>query len=139
MSVCQRSIPFVYILVLSTRVKKLQNIINFSLTTVGTFIQKMQIIENYLSIGAVASRASHLVKLPCQTTYCFFLLVCFRRLSTLLRPMCVILVVYCKSCVCWFTTSSVPSLTPSPHTVAALLYDFTDQVILTEKYPSSGL
>ena len=65
--------------------------------------------------------------------FIFFLLVCFRRLSTLLPPMCVILVVYCQSCVCQFATSCVPSLTPSSCTVAALPYDFTDEVILTDE------
>ena len=47
--------------------------------------------------------------------------------------MRVILVVYCKSCVCYFATSCVPSLTPSPCTVAALSYDFVDEVILTDE------
>ena len=61
--------------------------------------------------------------------FIFFLLVCFRRLSTLLPPpMYEILVVYCKSCVCYFATSCIPSLMPSPCTVAALSYDFTNEV-----------
>ena len=47
--------------------------------------------------------------------------------------MCVILVVYCKSCVYYFATSCVPTLMPSQGTVAALFYDFTDEVILTDK------
>ena len=47
--------------------------------------------------------------------------------------MCVILVVYRKSCVCWFATSCLSSLTPSSRTVAALPYDFTDEVILTDE------
>ena len=47
--------------------------------------------------------------------------------------MCVILVVYCASCVCYFATSCVPSLTPSQCTVADLSYDFTDEVILTDE------
>ena len=47
--------------------------------------------------------------------------------------MCVILVVYCKSCVCYFATSCVSSLTPSSCIVAALPYDFTDEVILTDE------
>ena len=37
---------------------------------------------------------------------------------------------YSTSCVCYFATSCVPSLTPSPCTVAALSDDFTDKVIL---------
>ena len=51
----------------------------------------------------VACRTSHFMELPCQTSFClflYFLLVCFQWLSTLLPLMCVILVVYCKSCVC---------------------------------------
>ena len=64
--------------------------------------------------------------------YSFFSSVCIRRLSTLLPPMCVILVVYCTSCVCYLATSCVPSLTPSLCTVAALSNDFTDEVILSE-------
>ena len=47
--------------------------------------------------------------------------------------MCVIMVVYCKSCVYYFETSCVPSLTPSSCTVAALSYDFTDEVLLTDE------
>ena len=47
--------------------------------------------------------------------------------------MCAILVVYCKSCVCYFATSCVPSLTLSQCTVAALSYNFTDGVILTDE------
>ena len=47
--------------------------------------------------------------------------------------MCVILVVYCKSCVCYFATSCIASLMPSQCTVAALSYDFTDEVILIDK------
>ena len=47
--------------------------------------------------------------------------------------MCVILVVYCESCVCYFETFCVPSLTPSQCTVASLSYDFTDGVILTDE------
>ena len=54
--------------------------------------------------GTVACRASHFIELPRQTPFClfftFFLLVCFQWLGTLLPLMCVILVVYCKSCVC---------------------------------------
>ena len=42
--------------------------------------------------------------------------------------MCVILVVYCTSSVCYFATSCVPSLMPSPCTVAALFDDFIDEV-----------
>ena len=41
----------------------------------------------------VACRASLFIKLPCQTSFCpFFLLVCFRRLCTLIPPLYVILV-----------------------------------------------
>ena len=47
--------------------------------------------------------------------------------------MCVILVVYCKSSVCYFATSCGPSLTPSQLTVSALSYDFTDEVLLTDE------
>ena len=47
--------------------------------------------------------------------------------------MCVILVVYCESCVCYFATSCVPSSTPTSRTVATLPYDFTDEVILTDE------
>ena len=47
--------------------------------------------------------------------------------------MSVILVVYCKSCVCYFATSCVPSLSPSQCTVAALSYDFTNEVKLTDE------
>ena len=47
--------------------------------------------------------------------------------------MCVILVVYCASYVCYFATSCVPSLTTSPCTVAALSDDFTVEVILTDE------
>ena len=43
-----------------------------------------------------------------------------------------ILVVYCKSCACYFATSCVLSLTLSQFTVAALFYDFTDEVLLTD-------
>ena len=55
--------------------------------------------------------------------------------------MCVILVVYYTSCVCYFATSCVPSLTPSQCTVAAFFYDFADEVMLgsatfREMYPS---
>ena len=49
--------------------------------------------------GGVACRASHLIELACQNLIVFSLLVCFRRLDTSLPPMCVILIVYCKSCV----------------------------------------
>ena len=45
--------------------------------------------------NCVACRASHFIELPCQTSFCpflYFLLVCFRRLSTSLPPLCVILV-----------------------------------------------
>ena len=84
--------------------------------------------------SCITCRASHFIELPCQTSFhFFFLVVCFRWLSTLLPPMCVILVVYCKSCVCYFATSCVPSLMPSPCTVAALSYDFVDEVILTDE------
>ena len=75
-----------------------------------------------------AAKAKHLFVL-----FYIFLLVCFRRLSTLLLPMCVILVVYCKSCVCYFSTSCIPSLTTSQCTVAALSYSFADQVISTDE------
>ena len=51
----------------------------------------------------------------------------------MLPSICVILVVYCESCVCYFATSCVPSLTPSQCTVAALSNDFTDEVILTDE------
>ena len=55
-------------------------------------------------LQCVACRTSHFIELPCQTSFClflhFFLLVCFQWLSTLLPLMCVILVVYCKTCVC---------------------------------------
>ena len=51
----------------------------------------------------------------------------------MLLSRCVILVVYCWSCVCSFATSCVPSLTSSSHTFAALPYDFTDEVILTDE------
>ena len=78
-------------------------------------------------------RASHFNKLPCQTSFCIFLLVCFRWLSTLLPPMCAILVVYYASCVCYFATSCIPSLLPRPCIVAALTDDFTDGVILTDE------
>ena len=47
--------------------------------------------------------------------------------------MCVILVVYCKSCVCSFATSCVPSLTPSLRTFAALPYNFADEAMLTDE------
>ena len=47
--------------------------------------------------------------------------------------MCVILVVYCTTCVCYFATSCVSSLTPSPRIIATLFDDFTDEVILTDK------
>ena len=47
--------------------------------------------------------------------------------------MCVILVVYRKSCVCYFTTSNIPSLTPSLSTVAALSNDFTGEIILIDE------
>ena len=47
--------------------------------------------------------------------------------------MCVILVVYCKSCACLFATSGVPSLTHSFRIFAALPYDFTDEVRVTEE------
>ena len=47
--------------------------------------------------------------------------------------MCVILVVYCTSCVCYFATSYVPSLTPSHCTVVALSDDFTYEIILTDE------
>ena len=43
--------------------------------------------------------------------------------------MYVILVVYCKSCVCYFATSCIPSLTSSQCTVSTLSYDFTDEEI----------
>ena len=47
-------------------------------------------------IPLVAYRASHFIELPCQTPFCpfliFFLLLCFRRLSTLLPPLSKILV-----------------------------------------------
>ena len=42
--------------------------------------------------------------------------------------MGVILDVYCTSCVCYFATLCVPSLTPSPCTVAALFDNFTDEL-----------
>ena len=71
--------------------------------------------------------------------FCIFLLVCFRQLSTLLLPMCVILAVYCTSCVCHFATLWVPSLTPSSRTVAALFDDFTDEVILTYEVSTARL
>ena len=81
----------------------------------------------------VACRTSHFIELPCQTSFClflhFFLLVCFQWLSTLLPLMCVILVVYCKSCVCEFATSCVPSLTPSSRTFAVLPYNFADELM----------
>ena len=84
--------------------------------------------------AVLTRRASYFIELPCQTSFClFFLLVYFQRLSTLLPPMCVILVVYCTSCVCYFATSCVPSWTPSPSAVAALSDDFTDEVILTDE------
>ena len=44
-----------------------------------------------------------------------------------------ILGVYWMSCVCYFATLGVPSLTPSHCTVAALFDDFTDEVILTDE------
>ena len=47
--------------------------------------------------------------------------------------MCVILVVYCTSCVCYFATLCVPSLTSSSRIVAALSDDFTNKVILTDE------
>ena len=47
--------------------------------------------------------------------------------------MRVISVVCCTSCVCYFATLYAPSLTPSPCAVAALFYDFTDKVILTDE------
>ena len=37
---------------------------------------------------------------------------------------------------CYFATSCVPSLTSSQCTVAALSYDFTDEVILTDEVSS---
>ena len=58
----------------------------------------------YFEKSGVACRASHFIELPRQTSFClflhFFLLICFQWLGTLLPLMCVILVVYCKSCVC---------------------------------------
>ena len=56
----------------------------------------------------------------------------------MLPPICVILVVYCKSCVCKFANSCVPSLTPSSCTIAALPYDYTDEVILTDEVSTVG-
>ena len=47
--------------------------------------------------------------------------------------MCVTLVVYCKSGVCFFATLCVPSLMPSQCTVASLSYDLTDKVILIDE------
>ena len=47
--------------------------------------------------------------------------------------MCVNLAVYCKSCVCYFATSCIPSLMPSQCTVAVLSYHFTDKVILADE------
>ena len=47
--------------------------------------------------------------------------------------MCVILVVYCTSFVCYFATLCVPSLTPSQCTVAALSDNFTDEVVFTDE------
>ena len=61
-------------------------------------------------------------------SFFLYFLVCFWWLSTLLTPMCVILVVYYKSCVCYFATLRAPSLTSSQFTIAALSYDFTDEV-----------
>ena len=50
------------------------------------------------SNACVACHASHFIELPCQTSFLsfflFFLLVCLRRLSTLLPPLCVILLFY---------------------------------------------
>ena len=60
--------------------------------------------------------------------FIFFLIVCLRKLSTLLPPMCVIIVVYCTSCVCYFKSSCVPRVMPSPCMVAALSDNFTDEV-----------
>ena len=44
-----------------------------------------------------------------------------------------IVFVCCTSCVCYFATSCVPSLTPSLCTVAALSNDFTVEVISIDK------
>ena len=53
-----------------------------------------RVTVDFGALNAVeACRASHFIELPCQTSFCiflhFFLLVCFRRFSTLLPPMCV--------------------------------------------------
>ena len=83
----------------------------------------------------VAFLASLVIELPCQTPFVLFifLLVCFWRLSILLPPMWVILVVCCTSCVCYFATLCVPSLTSSQCTVAVISNDFTvTSLILTD-------
>ena len=46
--------------------------------------------------------------------------------------MCVILIFYCSSCVCYFAISCVPSLMLSPCTIAALSDDFTDEVSIVK-------
>ena len=55
----------------------------------------LRVLEGGVVYG-VACRASLFIDRPCQTSFCpflnFFLLVCFRRLCTLLPPLCVILV-----------------------------------------------
>ena len=99
--------------------------------------KRCKILQCYTSVAAVACGISHFIELPCQTSFClffiYFLLVCFRWLSTLLPPMCVILVVYCKSYVCYFSKLCIPSLTPSQGTLAVLSNDFTDKVLLTDE------
>ena len=88
-----------------------------------------------LRLCSVSRLALHRAAMPnIFLSFIFFLLVFFRRLSTLLLPMCVILVFLLLLAVfCYFATSCVPSLTPSQCSVAALSYDFTDEVILTDE------
>ena len=61
-----------------------------------TWIILITFFSEKLCKDIVACRASHFIEVPCQTSFCpvflFFLLVCFRRLTRLLPPLCVILV-----------------------------------------------
>ena len=105
---------------------------NFSETTGSTNI-KGGMINNHLS---VACCISHFIKLPCPTPFCLFFIFFISLLSAAyhsLPLMCVILLGCCKSCAFYYATSCIPSLTPSQCSVAALSYDFTDEVLLTDK------
>ena len=84
----------------------------------------------------VACRVSHLIELPYQTSFCFFfyvfvslLLAAYhfdpadvRDASCLLYELCLL-----------FCNFVRPSLTPSQSTVAALSYNFTGGVLLTDE------